>query len=56
MCIYDHRARTGGVNLPRIAYDDLVGFPCPVGATLPYATDIRWLSLGDDVRTLQPEN
>lgn len=49
--LWHHLGAAAGVNLPRIAYDDLVGFPRPVGVTLPYATDIRWLSLGDDVRT-----
>jgi D-aspartate ligase len=49
--LWHHLGAAAGINLPRIAYDDLTGFPHPVGAALPYATDIRWLSLGDDVRT-----
>ena len=49
--LWHHLGAAAGINLPRIAYDDLTGFPHPVGAALPYATDIRWLSLGDDFRT-----
>ena len=38
-----------GVNLPRLAYADLVGAPHP--PRREYATGIRWLSFGNDVRT-----
>lgn len=39
-----------GVNLPRIAYDDLTGRDGPAGAST-YRTDIRWLALANDLRS-----
>jgi len=38
-----------GVNLPRLAYADLVGAPST--PQFDYTTGIRWLSFGNDVRT-----
>jgi D-aspartate ligase len=49
--LWHHLGAAAGINLPRIAYDDLVGVRQPAGVALPYATDIHWLSFSNDVRT-----
>jgi predicted ATP-grasp superfamily ATP-dependent carboligase len=47
--LWNHLGAAAGVNLPLLAYADLTG--APPGPSRPARTGIRWLSLGDDVRT-----
>jgi predicted ATP-grasp superfamily ATP-dependent carboligase len=42
-----------GVNLPKIAYSDLVGENCELPSD--YRTGVRWLSFGNDLRTFLRE-
>lgn len=39
-----------GINLPLVAYDDLADSP-PHEVGTAYATDVRWLAFGDDLRS-----
>jgi D-aspartate ligase len=46
--LWNHLGAANGVNLPLIAYRDLVGAPItPPG---DFRTDVRWLSFGNDLR------
>ncbi len=47
--LWHHLGAASGINLPRIAYADLVGDP--IDAPSDYATDIHWLAFGDDLRS-----
>jgi D-aspartate ligase len=48
--LWNFLAAAAGVNLPLVAYNDLAGFLQPVQSS--YRDGLRWLSLGDDFRTL----
>jgi predicted ATP-grasp superfamily ATP-dependent carboligase len=48
--LWHHLGAAAGINLPQIAYRDLIGEDLPPTA-VDYATDVRWLAFGDDVRT-----
>jgi predicted ATP-grasp superfamily ATP-dependent carboligase len=46
--LWNHLGTANGVNLPLIAYLDLMGEP--VGLTADFGTEVRWLSFGNDLR------
>jgi D-aspartate ligase len=46
--LWNHLGMANGVNLPLIAYKDLMGEP--VQAPADFGTDVRWLSFGNDFR------
>jgi predicted ATP-grasp superfamily ATP-dependent carboligase len=46
--LWNHLGAACGVNLPEIAYHDLIGERRP--ATSEYRTGVRWLSFGNDLR------
>lgn len=47
-CLWNHLGAACGINLPMVAYRDLVGESVP--PQTEYRTDVRWLSFGDDLR------
>jgi predicted ATP-grasp superfamily ATP-dependent carboligase len=46
--LWNHLGAANGVNLPLIAYRDLMGEPAETPRD--FATDVRWLSFGNDLR------
>jgi D-aspartate ligase len=46
--LWNHLGTANGVNLPLIAYLDLMGEPVQTPAD--FGTDVRWLSFGNDLR------
>jgi D-aspartate ligase len=51
--LWNYLGAVCGVNLPRLAYGDLVG--APRSAMDDYRTGVRWLSLGNDLRACMRE-
>jgi D-aspartate ligase len=47
--LWHYLGAASGINLPRIAYADLVGDP--ILTPTEYETNIHWLSFGDDLRS-----
>lgn len=52
-CLWNYLGAACGINLPTIAYHDLLGEPVPAHGG--YRTDVKWLSFGDDLRTFTRE-
>lgn len=47
--LWHYLGSVSGVNLPQLAYADLVG--APVSVPTDYRTNVRWLSFGNDLRS-----
>lgn len=48
---WNYLGTASGINLPMLAYRHLSGLPCPQVSN-HYRTDIKWLSFGDDLRSI----